>query len=97
MKPETNLSSAAPELSDDIVARLEDYLPGGSAVGEDGGVILQNQIITTLAQLEQRLANQSRTMMPADEFQKVSAARQAAQAAKLAMQLHHAGNGNRPD
>lgn len=97
MQAETNKQSGMPALSDEIVARLEDYLPGGTAVAEDGGTLLQNQIVAALAQLEQRLSNQSRTMMPADEFQKISAARQAVQAAKLAMQLHHAGNGTSPE
>ena len=97
MRPEANQNPGVPELSDEIVARLEEYLPGGTAVDEDGGTSLQNQIVATLTLLEQRLSKQSRTMMPAEEFQKISAARQAVQAAKLAMQLHHAGNQHRPD
>jgi hypothetical protein len=97
MKPETNETSGAPALSDAIVASLEDYLPGGTAVAEDGGTLLQNQIAAALTQLEERLSNQSRTMLPTEEFRKISAARQAVQAAKLAMQLHQAGNQRSPN
>ena len=36
-------------------------------------------------------------MTPTEEFRKLVAARQAVQAAKLAMQLHHAGRQGRKD
>ncbi len=80
-----------PALSDDVVASLEDYLPGGVAVADDGGETLQREITAMLSRLEQGLALQRREMTPSDAFRKLSAARQAVQAAKLAMQLHHAG------
>lgn len=85
------------ELSDAEVASLEDYLPGGRLVADDGGISLQHRIATRLAQLDQRLSDKSREMMPTDEFRKLVAARQAVQAAMLAMQLHHAGNQHSQD
>jgi hypothetical protein len=87
----------SPSLSDAVIASLEDYLPGGVAVAEDGGEMLQNQITAALARLEQGLALQSRTMTPSDAFRKLTAARHAVQAAKLAMQLHNAGREASPN
>ncbi len=88
----TNDSAAVLELSDAVVACLEDYLPGGVAVDADGGKSMQDRVIATLSDLERRLSEQSRTMAPTEAFRKLVAARQAVQAARLAMQLHHAGN-----
>ncbi len=91
MKADSGEKPATLALSDAAVASLEDYLPGGSAAGEDGGKALQDEVIAMLAQLDRRLSTQSRAMTPTEEFRKLVAARQAVQAAKLAMQLHHAG------
>lgn len=92
MKNGTNDSATALELSDEVVASLEDYLPGGVAADDDGGQSMQDRIIAALASMERRLSDQSRAMVPTEAFKKLVAARQAVQAAKLAMQLHHAGN-----
>ena len=91
MKADSGEKPAALALSDAAVASLEDYLPGGSAAGEDGGEALHGEVTAMLAQLDRRLSAQSRAMTPTEEFRKLVAARQAVQAAKLAMQLHHAG------
>jgi chromosome segregation ATPase len=45
-----------------------------------------------LTRLERRLEQQSREMKPSEEYRQLSAARQAVQAAALAMQLYHAGH-----
>ncbi len=97
MTADTKDHPAPLALSDAAVANLEDHLPGGNAVADDGGQSLQNRITATLSQLEQRLSHQSRAMMPGDEFRKMVAARQAVQAAKLAMQLHQAGHQGKAD
>ena len=91
MKTDTGDKQQVPSLGDAQVASLEDYLPGGEAAGSDGGKSLQTRIVAALAQLDQRLSGQSREMIPASDFRQLVAARQAVQAARLAMQLHHAG------
>ncbi len=97
MRTEKTENPEPPALSDEVVASLEDYLPGGVAVADDGGETLQREITAMLSRLEQGLALQSREMTPSDAFRKLSAARQAVQAAKLAMQLHHAGRAGSRD
>lgn len=91
MKADSGKKPVALPLSDAAVANLEDYLPGGSAAGEDDGKALHDEVTSMLAQLDRRLSAQSRAMTPTEEFRKLVAARAAVQAAKLAMQLHHAG------
>jgi hypothetical protein len=48
----------------------------------------------TLDQLQARLVIEGRKMQPSDEYEQINAARQAVQAATLAMQLYSAGRQN---
>lgn len=81
------------QLDDDMVANLEHYLSPGENTDPEQKTLL-DQIIKTLDQLQDRLVVESREMRPSDEFEQINAARQAVQAAALAMQLYSAGRQN---
>lgn len=81
------------KLDDDMVANLENYflLAESSDLKTDP---LLDQITEALVQLEARLMVQAREMRPSEEYQQISAATQAVQAAALAIQLYSAGSQN---
>ncbi len=79
------------EVSDDMIADLARYLNENDGP-EKNAKSLHKTIDETLSQLELRLEQQSREMKPSEEYRQLSAARQAVQAAALAMQLYHAGH-----
>ncbi len=81
------------QLDDDMVANLDHYLSLGQNTDPKQKPLL-DQIMKTLDQLQARLVIESRKMRPSDEHQQISAARQAVQAATLAMQLYSAGRLN---
>lgn len=78
------------EMTDDMVATLEEFLPGGSLADGNGGA-LNAAISTALTQMEQRLAIRSRKPQSPEQFEALSAARRAVQGGELAWQLYHAG------
>ncbi len=69
------------ELSDDMVATLEDFLRADSS-GK-----LRQEIITALASLQQRLTAQSHRLQSPDNFKAINAASQATQSAMLVMMM----------
>lgn len=77
-------------LTDDMVANLEHYL-SQSENTESKQTPLLDQIMKALDQLQARLAIEGRELRLSDEHEKITAARQAVQAAALAMQLYSAG------
>ena len=79
-----------PELTDDMVATLEEFLPGGGLAGTRGDA-LNAAITAALTNMEQRLATRSRTPQSPEQFEALSAARRAVQGGELALQLHQAG------
>ena len=81
---------APPELTDDMVATLEEFLPGGS-LADGNGEALNAAITTALTQMEQRLTISARTPQSPEQFEALSAARRAVQGGQLAWQLHQAG------
>ena len=89
---EKNLSSdyVPIELSDDMVANLENYLPGSPQTDKNAALLL-DQIVDKLDQLDQRLQQEGRVLKNSTEFKQHRAAQQAVQAAILAIQLDTAG------
>jgi guanylate kinase len=89
---EKNLSGehGSIELSDDMVANLENYLPG-SPSAEKNAALLLDRIVDTLDQIDQRLQQAGRELKNSTEFKQHRAAQQAVQAAILAIQLDTAG------
>ncbi|MBU3709893.1 MAG: hypothetical protein FGM20_12430 [Burkholderiaceae bacterium] len=81
---------APPELTDDMVATLEEFLPGGS-LADGNGEALNAAITTALTQMEQRFAISARTPQSPEQFEALSAVRRAVQGGQLAWQLHQAG------
>lgn len=79
-----------PVLTDEMVATLEAFLPGGHSAGVEGD-ILKAAIAEALTRMEQRLAISSHTPQSPEQFQALSAARQAVQGGVLAWQLRQAG------
>lgn len=92
MKTENAVNPILDPLSDAQVASLEEYLSGSAADSEDGGKQLKDQINAALTEIDERVSSLSRTMLSPEEFRQLVAARQAVQAARLAMDLHRAGN-----
>ena len=86
-----NQSTNYVDVTDDMVADLAHYLDG-SKDAEKNAESLPKTIDDMLTRLERRLEQQSREMKPSEEYRQLSAARQAVQAAALAMQLYHAGH-----
>jgi len=78
------------ELSDDMVANLENYLPGGSAADMEAEQLL-GRITSVLQGLEIKLQRQGRELKPTEQHQQHKAAQQAVQAALVALQLYSAG------
>jgi hypothetical protein len=78
------------KLDDDMVANLEHYLSLAESPDLKTNPLL-DQIMEALENLEARLLVQAREMRPNEEYQQISAATQAVQAAALAMQLYSAG------
>ena len=93
MKTSEKNQAGGIKLDDDMVANLEHYLKLAGHPDRKTKPLL-DQIMETLEQLEARLLIQSRAMQPSDEYRQISAARQAVQAAIVAMQLFSAGNQN---
>ncbi len=91
MNANMNQSTDYVDVTDDMVADLAHYLDG-SKDSEKNAESLPKRIDDMLARLERRLEQQSREMKPSEEYRQLSAARQAVQAAALAMQLYHAGH-----
>lgn len=81
------------KLDDDMVANLENYLSLAESPDLKTSPLL-DQITEALVQLEARLMVQAREMRPSEEYQQISAASQAVQAAALALQLYSAGRQN---
>jgi hypothetical protein len=81
------------QLDDDMVANLEHYLSDSDNTDSKQKPLL-DQIMKTLDQLQARLVIEGRKMQPSDEYEQINAARQAVQAATLAMQLYSAGRQN---
>jgi hypothetical protein len=81
------------QLDDDMVANLDHYLSLSQKTDLKQTPLLDH-IMKRLDQLQARLVIESRKMRPSDEHQQISAARQAVQAATLAMQLYSAGRLN---
>jgi chromosome segregation ATPase len=90
MNANMNQSTDYVDVTDDMVADLAHYLDG-SKDSEKNAESLPKRIDDTLARLERRLEQQGREMKPSEQHRQLSAARQAVQAAALAMQLYHAG------
>jgi len=78
------------ELSDDMVANLENYLPGSPPADKNEALLL-DRIVDKLDQLDQRLQQEGRELKNSTEFTQHCAAQQAVQAAILAIQLDTAG------
>jgi ribose 1,5-bisphosphokinase PhnN len=78
------------ELSDDMVANLENYLPG-SPLADKNEALLLDRIVDKLDQLDQRLQQEGRELKNSTEFTQHRAAQQAVQAAILTIQLDTAG------
>ncbi len=78
------------QLDDDMVANLEHYLSLSENTDPKQKSLL-DQIMKKLDQLQARLVIEGREMRPSDEYEQINAARQAVQAAALAMQLYSAG------
>ena len=91
MNANMNQSTDYVDVTDDMVADLAHYLDG-SKDSEKNTESLSKTIDDMLTRLERRLEQQSREMKPSEEYRQLSAARQAVQAAALAMQLYHAGH-----
>ena len=91
MNANMNRSTDYVDVTDDMVADLAHYLDG-SKDSEKNAESLSKTIDDMLTRLERRLEQQSREMKPSEEYRQLSAARQAVQAAALAMQLYHAGH-----
>lgn len=81
------------QLHDDMVANLDHYLSLSEKTDPTQKPLL-DQIMKTLDQLQARLVVEGRKMRLSDEHQQITAARQAVQAATLAMQLYTAGRLN---
>ena len=81
------------KLDDDMVANLEHYLSLNENADLKTNPLL-DQMMETLVQLQDRLVIEGRKMQPSDEYEQINAARQAVQAATLAMQLYSAGRQN---
>ena len=93
MKTSQKRQAGGIQLDDDMVANLDHYLSLGQNTDPKQKPLL-DQIMKTLDQLQARLVIESRKMRPSDEHQQIIAARQAVQAATLAMQLYSAGRLN---
>ena len=93
MKTSQQSQAGGIQLDDDMVANLENYL-SISDITDPKQKPLLDQIMKTLDQLQARLVIEGRKMQPSDEHQQINAARQAVQAAALAMQLYSAGRQN---
>ena len=78
------------ELSDDMVANLENYLPGGSTDDKEAQLLL-DRITSVLQGLEIKLQRQGRELKPTEQYQEHKAAQQAVQAALVALKLYSAG------
>jgi chromosome segregation ATPase len=91
MNANMNRSTDYVDVTDDMVADLAHYLDGNKD-SEKNAESLSKTIDDMLTRLERRLEQQSREMKPSEEYRQLSAARQAVQAAALAMQLYHAGH-----
>lgn len=79
-----------PELTNDMVATLEEFLPGGS-LADGNGEALNAAIRTALTLMEQRLAISARTPQSPEQFEVLAAARRAVQGGELAWHLYQAG------
>ncbi len=69
------------QLSDDMVASLEDFLRA------DANGKLRQQIITALAALQQRTTVQAQKLQSPQDFKAIDAASRAAQSAMLVMMM----------
>jgi hypothetical protein len=93
MKTSQQSQAGGIQLDDDMVANLEHYLSISDNTDPKQKPLL-DQIMKTLDQLQARLVIEGRKMQPSDEYEQINAARQAVQAATLAMQLYSAGRQN---
>ena len=90
MQQDTKFLQDSIELSDDMVANLENYLPGGSTDDKEAQLLL-DRITSVLQGLEIKLQRQGRELKPTEQYQQHKAAQQAVQAALVALKLYSAG------